>query len=174
MNRLLGNERKFQEWVVKNIKSRGGHVQPIFGDDRYPGIPDLSVGVNGIEVWIEVKYWRKNHYLYNEVGEAHSKENRKLTAQQHKWLKVRESKGGAFCAVLVAWSAQDKMGTYSYVSLIPVSKWRAVMRWSIAKLILSPYTDTMHRLISGKNSIPDLISEVLYYQKNVNDQPSIS
>lgn len=149
-------ETHFQEWVVDNITSYSGHVQPLAGDDRYPGIPDLSIGLYKQEVWAEVKCWRGEHDVYCVVGDAMKKE-RALTAQQRQWLKDRSKRWGSLCGVLIAW--RNKHGA-NYVSFIPIDRWDEVLGWNFATLALSRYTETLNRLVSDRNTIPGLLREI--------------
>lgn len=148
------NETHFQEWVVENITVYSGHAQPLAGDDRHPGIPDLSAGVAGMEVWAEIKLWREEHDVYCTVGDAMKRE-RELTAQQRRWLLERSKRGNSLCGVLIAW--RNKHGA-AYVSFIPIDVWGEVLGWNFATLALSHYTDTLNRLLAEKTNIVVLLS----------------
>jgi len=147
------DEGDFQRWVVDNCKQYAAHVQPITGDPKYPGIPDLSIGMPGFEVWAELKCWKQEHPVYTNFEDAASR-GRELTAQQRLWLKDRNRKGGALCGVLIAW--RMPLGC-NYVSFIPIKQWLVVEGWTLAALALSPYTETLNRLQTRKATIPGLL-----------------
>jgi hypothetical protein len=151
------DEDHFQSWVTEHLNDFGCHPQPITGDPKYPGIPDLSIGMRGVEVWAELKCWKKEHGCWAVVGDAMKKE-RELTAQQRDWLRDRSNKGDALCGVLIAW--RNKHQTH-YVSFIPIDDWKRVVNWNFATLALSPYTETLNRLIACKGTLPSLIMQVI-------------
>lgn len=140
----------FQNWAVETLQDMGCHAQLIEGDAKHPGIPDLSVGIkHGLEVWAELKCWKKEHDCYDLVKTAMRKE-RELTAQQRSWLLKRQSMGGSLCGVLVAW--RTKHGA-AYVSFVPIEDWEHVLDWNLATLALSEYTETLNRLLRWDSSL---------------------
>lgn len=151
------DEADFQNWLSDNCELYAAHVQPITGDPKYPGIPDLSIGMFKLEVWAEVKCWRTEHYIHTPVKVALAK-GRKLTTQQKSWLKNRSRRGAALCGVLLAWRTPHSA---RYVSFIPIQKWDEIINnWTLAGLALSIYTETLNRIKTGKTTVPALIREV--------------
>lgn len=55
-------ESRFQAQVMKYIKSRGGEVFNVHGHPmQRRGVPDLWVCLNGVQVWLELK-WERGTY----------------------------------------------------------------------------------------------------------------
>ncbi len=149
------DEEDFQKWVVKEIESYGGHTQSLTGDDKYPGIPDLTMAIEQREIWAEVKLYRKNHEVHSTVADM-VKGGRELTAQQRDWLRRRWYVGNSVCGVLFAWKTANEC---RHVSFIPIQEWVPILNsWSLAALILSNYTDTLDRFISGKSKVHTLFA----------------
>lgn len=140
MKTFFRNEADFQRWVTEDLKAFGHHPQPITGDDKYPGIPDVSVGMYGGELWAELKCWRTEWPIHTKISDVLKKE-RKTTAQQVEWLKTRAARGGGWCGVLIAWRSGH--GAH-YISFVPHNAIDEVMgTWTLSALALSDYTDTL-------------------------------
>lgn len=156
MKDFFPNEAEFQQWVVDELSAYGSHAQPIAGDPRYPGIPDLSAGVANLDVWAEIKLYRPENDVYDLLGSV-VKKGRGLTPQQHLWLRDRDLTGNSLCGVLFAWRTKFGVG---YVSFVPISVWDNALTYNLAALALSAYTETINRIESGKMSLPKLIRSV--------------
>ena len=151
------NEANFQEWLVKNITKYGGHSQSFSGDDRYPGIPDLSIASLGVDTWAEVKLWRKEYYIHTPIKDImKSTSERQLTAQQRKWLMERADNGSAMCGVLVCWRDHSTR----YISFIPIQELGRISEWNLSGLALSRFSDTLDSFLSGKTNIAQFLFSI--------------
>jgi hypothetical protein len=129
-------------WAIHQLQNYGGHVQPITGDEKYPGIPDLSAGISGMDIWAEVKLYTYEHDVYDKLCDVVAK-GRKVTAQQKNWLALRARAGNSVCGILFGWRTAHQG---QYVSFIPIQDWEFMQGMTLAALILSKYTDTLGRL----------------------------
>jgi len=80
---MAGPEARFKMRFVKKLREYG-HIQPIESITA-PGIPDVNGCIDGIEFWIELKYfpiWPRKKF------------NSKLSEYQKLWLRTRWKNGG--------------------------------------------------------------------------------
>lgn len=90
----MRGELAFQNQIVSRANVLGGHVCDLSAVGG--GVPDLSIGLEGKEYWLELKFgkFKLLHSKYDEFYWG------TLTRQQLDFLIKRSREGGAVCAVL--------------------------------------------------------------------------
>jgi hypothetical protein len=154
-DKYFTSESDFQKWVMESMATQDWDVQEHRGDDRYPGVPDLSGATCDPEitdVWAELKMPRKLFTVHDLLTLEHP-----LTAQQRFWLNRRQARSGTFCGVLLPFRVGIKDEFLTYVSWVPVGYW---LHWNAQPLmtwVLRSHTARISWLDSGAVRWSDLI-----------------
>jgi len=147
-SRWFVNEDAFRDWAVGQLTAQHWHAQVHREDDRYPGIPDLSIGGNyGLDLWAECKTPQQIF----QVGEL-MKLKHPLSSQQFAWLQSRSQHKKDNCGILLPYRIgtsgfEDECETY--VSFVPVRRWREFMSIPLRAWVLAPFTANLRWLIAG-------------------------
>lgn len=99
------SEDDFQRWAV-DIFDRIGHAQSHILSNQ-PDIPDLSAAVNGVDLWLELKYGLFNMAAGPEGRDYDEFEFREVKRGQLDWLEKRAEHGAAIC------------GIFGYMDILP-------------------------------------------------------
>lgn len=159
MMKFFKSEADFQRWVAQLMEGQNWHVQPLDGDPKYPGIPDITAAHESYcnDFWIELKVDQRTHSVWDNMHKPRMP--RPLTTQQHNWLAERaqrhEKHGQQCCGVLVAWRTHYA----DYVTWTPISLWHDRILQTLATWALLPSTDTVAGLESGKPSFAGLFNK---------------
>lgn len=105
------NEDEFQKWVEDLLDVRRIHVQS-HRFSHYPDIPDMSVGYDGRNYWLELKYAKFKMPPGGPYSRFHFKET---TRGQLAWLASRETSGGGYCGILGFYTAGPHSDYICYV-----------------------------------------------------------
>lgn len=100
--RYGSDERAFNRAVVRELRKRGWHVQPI-EDKMAVGVPDINACCQHQEVWIELKVFSlpKRDTTHVRFG---------LRKEQENWALLRSNVGGSWFLM-----AREKMSGGIYV-----------------------------------------------------------
>src|SRR5688572_19490896 len=94
----IRSEDDFKRWVVRTLDQLG-HVQ-LHTFSNYPDIPDVSAAVNGIDMWLELKYGQFDMAKGDEGREYDEFGFKEVTRGQLDWLIKRSRAGRAQCGIL--------------------------------------------------------------------------
>ena len=95
----IRSEGDFQRWVMSTLLGLGAHIQ----DHRLsnlPHIPDMSAALNGLDMWLELKYGRFSMAAGPEGRDYDDFEFKEVTRGQLDWLISRKKAGQARCGIL--------------------------------------------------------------------------
>ena len=145
----IRNEDHFQREVIRLTVGAGAHVQP-FQNLEWPGVPDLSVGWNTRDFWLELKYARCGI----RMQEYDRFEFSTLKAAQLAWLEERASQSLAFCGIL-GYVVVPPGRHVDYICYYPASTYRSRVwrneKYSVAAMILSEYSIPADEIKTGED-----------------------